>query len=116
MSIELYMDVHVPRAVTEGLRLREVDVLTAQEDDTAEIPDPQLLDRATVLGRVLVSQDKDLLREAAFRQRSGKTFAGVIYAPQIKITIGQFIADLELIAKVGESEDFANWVEYLPLK
>ena len=31
MSVRLYMDVHVPLAITEGLRLRGVDVLTAQE-------------------------------------------------------------------------------------
>ena len=31
MSIALYMDHHVPRAITLGLHLREVDVLTAQE-------------------------------------------------------------------------------------
>lgn len=34
MPIALYMDVHVPRAVTLGLRLRGVDVLTAQEECT----------------------------------------------------------------------------------
>lgn len=45
MSIRLYMDVHVRRAVTNGLRLRGVDVLTAQEDDAAEMDDRQLLDR-----------------------------------------------------------------------
>ena len=32
MTIALYMDVHVHRAITVGLRLREIDVLTAQED------------------------------------------------------------------------------------
>jgi len=32
MAVGLYMDVHVRRAVTVGLRLRGVDVLTAQED------------------------------------------------------------------------------------
>lgn len=31
----LYMDAHVPFAITAGLRLRGVDVLTAQEDDAA---------------------------------------------------------------------------------
>jgi hypothetical protein len=41
------MDVHVPRAITEGLRLRGVDVLTAQADGTAELFDDKLLDRAT---------------------------------------------------------------------
>ncbi len=55
MSVKLYMDVHVRRAVTDGLRLRGVDVLTALEDGAAELEDPALLDRATELGRVLFS-------------------------------------------------------------
>ena len=32
MAIPLYTDQHVPRAITTELRLRGVDVLTAQED------------------------------------------------------------------------------------
>ena len=55
------MDVHVRRAVTAALRLRSIDVLTAQEDGSAEFADEVLLKRATELGRVLVSQDEDLL-------------------------------------------------------
>jgi len=55
------MDVHVRRAVTTALRLRSIDVLTAQEDGAAEATDAALLQRATELGRVLVSQDADLL-------------------------------------------------------
>jgi len=77
MSIRLYIDVHVRRAVTAGLRLRGVDVLTAQEDGTGELPDPELLDRATELGRVLFTQDDDLLREAKRRQQTGESFAGI---------------------------------------
>lgn len=45
-------------AVADGLRLRGVDVLTAQEDETTELQDPQLLNRATQLGRVFFTQDK----------------------------------------------------------
>ena len=61
MSLGLYMDVHVPAAITRALVLRGVDVLTAQLDGTTKLDDPALLDRATVLGRVLFSQDEDLL-------------------------------------------------------
>jgi Domain of unknown function (DUF5615) len=64
MSVSLYFDVHVPYAITFGLRLRGVDVLTSQEDGTREVDDDVLLDRATALGRVLFSQDKDLLLTA----------------------------------------------------
>ena len=116
MSIRLYMDVHVRRAVVVGLRLRGVDVLTAQEDGAERLSDPKLLDRATELSRVLFSQDRDLLTEATERQRTGRHFAGVVYAHQLRISIGQCIHDLELIAKASEPEDFADWVEYLPLK
>ena len=42
-------------------------------------------------------------------------FTGVIYAHQLKATIGQCIRDLEVLAQVGEPEGFANRVEYLPL-
>jgi predicted nuclease of predicted toxin-antitoxin system len=115
MSVQLYMDVHVPRAITNQLRLHGVDVLTAQEDGAAELRDSALLDRATQLGRVLYSQDEDLLVEACDRQRRHQPFAGVVYAHQLKITIGQAIADLLLVAEVGEPADFENMVRYLPL-
>ena len=115
MSVGLYMDVHMPAAVTRGLLLRGVDVLTAQLDGTTQLDDPDLLDRATELGRVLFSQDEDLLAEATRRQRSGKHFGGVVYAHQLGITIGQAINDLETLAEAGRFEDFADRVEFLPL-
>jgi predicted nuclease of predicted toxin-antitoxin system len=71
LSVKFYFDVHIRHAVTDGLRLREVDVVTAQEDGASELSDPQLLDRATVLGRILFTHDNDLLREAARRQGRG---------------------------------------------
>ena len=110
------MDVHVPAAVTRGLLLRNVDVLTTQLDGTAELDDPDLLDRARVLNRVLVSQDEDLLTEATRRQRNGIPFNGVFYAHQLGITVGRFTEDLELLARCGEPEDYFNRVEFLPLQ
>lgn len=108
------MDVHVPSAVTRGLVLRGMDVITAQLDGTAQVDDAPLLDRATALGRVLFTQDDDLLAEATGRQRSGRHFGGLIYAHQLGITIGQAIHDLELLAQAGNAQDFANRVEFLP--
>ena len=115
MSLGLYMDVHVPAAITRALVLRNVDVLTAQLDGTTRLDDAALLDRATAVGRVLFSQDDDLLAEATRRQRSGQHFGGVIYAHQLGITIGKAVNDLEILAQVGTPEEFANRVEYLPL-
>lgn len=115
MTVKLYMDHHVPRPITVGLRIRGVDVLTAYEDGSHELPDPDLLDRAGYLGRVLFTRDDDLLSEATHRQREGLHFHGVIYAHQLRVSIGGAIHDLELIAKVGEPEDFIGTVQFLPL-
>jgi predicted nuclease of predicted toxin-antitoxin system len=93
-----------------------VDVLTSQEDETRRLSDTELLDRATALNRLLFTRDKDLLREASQRQERGETFAGVVYAHQLRVSIGQCVQDLEVIALAGEPEDFANRVEYLPLR
>ncbi len=115
MSVALYMDEHIHRAITTGLRLRGVDVLTAQEDNRRNTPDPILLDRATELQRVMFSQDEDMLIEAQRRQTEGIPFAGVIYGHQLRVTIGACVGDLELISKATDPEDLANRVEYLPL-
>lgn len=115
MSVGLYMDVHVPAAITRGLVLRGVDVMTAQLDGTTQSDDSDLLDRATELDRILFSQDEDLLAEATKRQRSGQHFSGVIYGHQMGITIGRAVNDLQILAEVGTPEDFANRVEFLPL-
>lgn len=116
MSLQLYTDVHVRRAIAVALRIRDVDVLTAQADESTELEDPDLLDRAKSLGRVLFTQDEDLLAEGVRRQRSNIPFAGIIYAHQLRMTIGQCVHDLELMAKVYEPAEMANRIEYLPLK
>ncbi len=115
MTVAFYMDEHVHKAISEGLRRRGVDVLTVQDDDRRNTPDDILLDRAMELGRVMFSQDRDLLIEAQRRQVEEIPFAGVIYAHQLLVTIGICVRDLELIAKATDLEDYTNQVEYLPL-
>lgn len=84
MAVRYLFDQNVRRAVCDGLRLRGIDVLTAFEDGSHQFSDPQLLDRAGQLSRVLFTQDEDLLAEARQRQLQGTSFPGVIYAHQLK--------------------------------
>jgi predicted nuclease of predicted toxin-antitoxin system len=91
MSITFYMDQHVPRAITVGLRFRGVEVLTAYEDDASELEDVELLNRAGELGRVLFTRDDDLLAEATKRQRAGIPFWGLVYAHQLRVSIGRCV-------------------------
>jgi len=116
MPLAFYMDVHVPAAITQGLRRRNVDAITSQEDGTRRASDEALLLRATELGRVLVSQDTDLLGIAAAWQSIGQEFSGLIFAPQQPANIGRYIDDLELIAICCEPHELANSIQRLPLQ
>ena len=116
MALSIYMDVHVPAAITAGLRLRGIDALTSQEDGAGRLSDDQLLARATALGRVLFSQDDDLLRVQAESQQLGTVSGGVIFAHQLSAGIGTLVRDLELVLSCCSATELANRVTYLPLK
>lgn len=108
------MDVHVPFSITDQLRRRGVDVLTAIEEGAATLEDGELLQRSTELGRVLFTQDIRFKALAEDWQRQGRSFAGLIFGHQLRGTIGQFVKDLELIAVASLPDEWLNAVEHLP--
>ncbi len=115
MPLALYMNEHVPNPITVGLRVRLVDVLTAQEDGRRNTADVVLLDRAKSLGRVMVSFDADMLREGTRRQHTAESFPGLMFVHPTRISIGECIRDLEIVAKASEPADLENQIIYLPL-
>lgn len=115
MALAFYMDEHVPKPITVGLRIRGADVLTAQEDGRRATDDAALLERAAELRRVMFSFDADMLRHTTALEQQDVAFAGLVFAHPTRISVGQCIRDLEIIAKTGDPEDLANQILYLPL-
>jgi predicted nuclease of predicted toxin-antitoxin system len=115
VSLNLYMDHNVHAAITEGLRQRDVDCLTARDDGASAAEDQFILARARELGRIVFTQDADFLEITASWLAENKPFAGVIYARQMGITIGQAILDLHLFATLLEPHEMENRLEYIPL-
>lgn len=115
MPVGFYADVHVPRPVILQLRLRGVDIRAATEEGTNQFADDKLLDLATSLDRVMVTQDILFRRLAENWQRSERRFAGLIFAHQRYVSFGEMVRDLELIAKVTDPGYWADRVEQLPL-
>ena len=113
MTVPLYLDVHVPLALAEQLRRRGVEVLTAFEDGCAELEDEDLLERCHELGRLLFTQDIRFKALAQSWQQRGRPFAGLVFGHQLGATIGQYVRDLELIAKASDPPDWINVVEHL---
>jgi predicted nuclease of predicted toxin-antitoxin system len=110
----LYMDVHVPLAITRAPRRKRVDVLTAQDDGTSTLADDLLLDRAMELNRLLFTQDQDFLEETALRQAAGRSFATVIFARQA-VSIGACVRDIEVILDALAESEASDLLLHLPL-
>jgi hypothetical protein len=116
MSVGVLMDEQVQSAITNGLRRRGIDVLTAQEDGSDGLADSDLLNRAATLRRIVFTRDSDFLSIAAARQVAGEYFIGIVYAKQEVVSYRQCIDDVELLATCGEIADFENRVHFLPLR
>ena len=108
-AIRYYFDQHVPSAVADGLRLRGIDVLTAQEAGRCGFDDSDQLQFATVEKRVMMTFDPDYLVLAA----SGVQHAGIAYCHATKYAIGELIQMLLLLHGVFEPKDMKDRVEYL---
>lgn len=106
--IKFYMDEHVPKAVTEGLRRRGVDVVTVQELGLQAADDRRHLERAAEEGRVVFTQDADFLRLHA----AGVVHRGVVYASQ-QTPVPHMLRSLMLIHDALTSDDMIRHVEFL---
>ncbi|MHC5674334.1 hypothetical protein [Nostoc sp.] len=52
----------------------------------------------------MFSQDDDFLAEVNHRQDKQIKFSGVIYAHKLRVTVGDCVRDLEIIAKTAYAE------------
>jgi hypothetical protein len=80
-----------------------------------ELRDDELLTLATALRRAVVTQDIRFRVMVEDWQRTGRHFAGLIIAQQRRVSYGEMIFDLELIAKATEAEFWSGRIEQLPL-
>lgn len=115
MAVSFYADVHVPGPAIQQLRRRGVDVLAATEEKTQELPDHELLALAAALQRIMITQDIRFRLLAEDWQRTGRPFAGLVFAHQRRVSFGDLVMDLELIAKATDSAYWENRIEQLPL-
>ena len=97
------------------LKRRGLDILAATEEMTHELRDDELLELATAGRRVMVTQDIRFRVRAEDWHRTGREFAGLVFAHQRCISFGQMIFDLELIGKATDAEYWKNRIEQLPL-
>ncbi len=115
MTVSLYMDHNVVRAVVEGCRSEGLDVLTAYEDGWHERSDVEILERAGLLSRLVFTQDTDFIVLAAERQALGTPFPGVVFGKHGSMSVRKVIDDLVLICHSLTMEELSNQLIWLPL-
>jgi Domain of unknown function (DUF5615) len=113
--MKFVFDEHIDPRIARGLqRLRAVDIVEVRAV-LSGILDPELLEWATQNDRILVTADVNTLIGFAYeRIQKGTHTAGVLVLKR-GTSIGEAIHELELLQAVGEQEEFANAVWYIPL-
>lgn len=108
-----YADVHVQFPIVQGLRARDMDVVTAQDRNQQEADDDELLNQAYLDERVMLSNDHDFLRIASQRSNAGETFAPIYFWPQQSRSIGEMIRRILREASTDDYERSCSQVFFL---
>ena len=104
--------------IVEGVLRHEpaAQFFLAREFGWQELPDDELLARAAKEGFIIVSHDVSTLSAAAIqRVERGEPMAGVLLVRQRR-AFGDVIEHLVMIWTAAEAEEYANLIQYLPLR
>jgi uncharacterized protein with PIN domain len=108
-ELRFYLDENVPTEIGRQLRLSGIDTVSARDLGQLGGSDPDHLQRATSMGRVLCTHDQDFLRLAA----EDVEHAGIAFAPQNRASIGGWVRNLRALHAMYDSGQVKNQVFFL---
>jgi hypothetical protein len=107
-----YADEHVKWGITDGLRRRGMDVVTAQDRGQTQTDDEILLATATAEKRLMLTNDKGFLRIHSLWTTASRSHAGIVYWRQ-DLPIGDAIRGILQYALTTTADQAANCVKFL---
>jgi predicted nuclease of predicted toxin-antitoxin system len=113
LPLRLYADECVDGRILAGLHRRGIDVVTAEEEGLLGATDEQQLERATTLGRALLTADRDFFAIATSLIARGESFPGVLFI-QPRATVGEAVRSIADAAKTLESAEILDRIEWIP--
>jgi hypothetical protein len=108
-TIRFHLDEHVAHAVANGLQRLGIDVTSTTNAGLLGASDADQIAYALAQGRVIFTEDDDLLAMAA----AGVMHAGLSYCHQDTRSLGHIVRSLELICEVYEPDEMRNRVEFI---
>lgn len=110
--LRFYLDENMAKEVADGLRTRNIDVITTPEVGHMGFKDEDHLAYAVSEGLVFVTQDEDFL----ILHSKQITHAGIAYYKPRTVSNKDVIRGLVLMYDVLDAEEMINHVEYLKPK
>ena len=112
VGLRLYADECVDGRITAGLRRRGVDVVTAADERLLGASDDQHMERATVLGRVILTADEDFFVIVRDRFASNVSFPGLMFLKP-HTDVGRAVRAIVHTADAIDP-DAQSWIKWLP--
>jgi predicted nuclease of predicted toxin-antitoxin system len=106
-EIRFLLDEHIPYALLDGLRRRNIDVTSVDELRLKGTDDPDLLELAKNRGCVIVTQDTDFLVDPP----SVANHAGIIFVRD-GMSIGSVLQVVQLIHGAYSSDEMTGRIEH----
>src|SRR3954454_12146364 len=114
--LRLLSDEDVPGDIVKGLRHRQpgLDIVRVQEVGLMSTPDPDILEWAAREDRQIFTRDRSTMTaHATDRIAGGLPMLGVFVLPEF-MSIGQAIAELEILALASDTDEWHNCIVFLP--
>ena len=111
--LKVYSDESVNVNIIKGLIKRGVNAFSARDVGNLALNDNEQLEYAHKEKAVLFTTDDDFLKIAHQWMKQNKEHYGIIYVHPLKLSIGECINAIELIACVFDTDDMKNNIEYL---
>jgi hypothetical protein len=116
MTVRFQADANLNQIILLAARRREpaMDFQTAMEAELSGLNDPEVLARAGLEGRILVTHDRKTMPRHFFAFITTASSAGVLIVPQY-LPVAAVVDDLLLIWHASEAEEWINQIRSLPL-
>jgi len=114
VSIRFLADANLDQDIVAGLLRREpaIDFVLPQGLIPSGMADPEVLELAASLGRILVTHDVRTMPKHFARFIGTRTCPGLVLVPPI----GRAIEDLLLIWQLSDPDEWVNRIRRLPLR
>lgn len=112
MALRLYFDECVDARIIAGVRRRHIDSVTAGDERLLGASDEEHLQRATHLGRVIVTADHDFFELVHARLQAGARFPGLLFIPN-GTSVGSTVKSIELAGTIFSPADMVDQIEWL---